>query len=203
MLQLALFSLILSLFHVLVPHHWLPLALLAKSEKWTRQQTFQLSVIVSLSHVMSTIILGIVIGVIGMEAANKMGEFTEWFAPLLLILFGVIYVSLGQHHHHDEKLKLKTHSFLKIVTTMSVAMFFSPCLEVETFYFKAGTYGWDGIIIVSVIYLVTTVAGITILTLSGKKTIERFRLHFLEQHEKKITGVILILLGILSYFVKF
>lgn len=203
MLQLALFSLILSLFHVLVPHHWLPLALLAKSEKWTRQQTFQLSVIVSLSHVMSTIILGIVIGVIGMEAANKMSEFTEWFAPLLLILFGVIYVSLGQHHHHDEKLKLKTHSFFKIVTTMSVAMFFSPCLEVETFYFKAGTYGWDGIIIVSVIYLVTTVAGITILTLSGKKTIERFRLHFLEQHEKKITGVLLILLGILSYFVKF
>lgn len=203
MFQLAAFSLILSVIHVLVPHHWLPLALLAKSEKWTRKQTFQLSVIVSLSHVLSTIILGIFIGIIGMEAAKQMGEFTEWFAPLLLILFGVIYVSLGEHHHHDDKLKLKTHSFLKIVTTMSVAMFFSPCLEVETFYFKAGTYGWNGIIVVSSIYLITTVIGITILTLSGKKTMERFRLHFLEHYEKKITGVILILLGILSYFVKF
>ncbi len=203
MLQLAAFSLILSVIHVLVPHHWLPLALLAKSEKWNRNQTLQLSVIVSFSHVLSTIILGIFIGIIGMEAARKMGEFTEWFAPLLLILFGIIYVSLGEHHHHDTKVKLKNHSFSRIVTTMSIAMFFSPCLEVETFYFTAGTFGWKGILIVSAIYLIITVVGITVLTLSGKRTIDLFNLHFLEQHEKKITGVILILLGILSYFVKF
>ena len=203
MLQLATFSLILSVIHVLVPHHWLPLALLAKSEKWNRKQTLQLSIIVSFSHVLSTIILGIFIGIIGMEAAKKMGEFTEWFAPLLLILFGIIYVSLGEHHHHDEKLKLKTHSFSRIVTTMSVAMFFSPCLEVETFYFTAGTFGWKGILVVSAIYLIITVVGISTLTLSGKKTIDMFNLHFLEHYEKKITGVILILLGILSYFVKF
>ena len=203
MLQLAAFSFILSIIHVLVPHHWLPLALLAKSEKWNRNQTLQLSVIVSFSHVLSTIILGIFIGIIGMEAAKKMGEFTEWFAPLLLILFGIIYVSIGEHHHNDTKVKLKTHSFSRIVATMSIAMFFSPCLEVETFYFTAGTFGWKGIFIVSAIYLIITVVGISVLTLSGKRTIDLFNLHFLEQHEKKITGVILILLGIMSYFVKF
>jgi putative Mn2+ efflux pump MntP len=203
MLQLAAFSLLLSVIHVLVPHHWLPLALLAKSEKWNRQQTLQLSVIVSFSHVISTIILGIFIGIIGMEAAKKMGEFTEWFAPLLLILFGIIYVSLGDNHKHEDGVKLKTHSYGRIVFSMSVAMFFSPCLEVETFYFTAGTFGWKGITIVSLIYLAITVSGISILTLSGKKTIDRFNLHFLEHYEKKITGVILILLGILSYFVKF
>jgi hypothetical protein len=86
---------------------------------------------------------------------------------------------------------------------MAMAMFFSPCLEIETFYFTAGTYGWQGIWTVSDIYLIITLLGITILTLSGKKTMERFNLHFLEHYEKKITGVILILLGILSYFVKF
>ena len=163
----------------------------------------KLSVIVSSSHVFSTIILGIIIGIIGMEAAKKMGEFTEWFAPLLLILFGIIYVSLGDNHKHDEAVKLKTHSFTRIVTNMSVAMFFSPCLEVETFYFTAGTYGWKGIFIVSIIYLFVTVIGISTLTLSGKRTMDLFKLHFLEHYEKKITGVILILLGILSYFVKF
>jgi nickel/cobalt exporter len=203
MLQLAAFSIILSLLHVIVPHHWLPLALLAKSEKWNRKQTTQLALIVSFSHVLSTIILGFFIGKIGMEAQRQMGSFTEWFAPLLLILFGVIYISLGQHHHHEETLKLKTHSFNKIVFSMSVALFFSPCLEIETFYFTAGTFGWQGILLVSSIYLVITLLGITILTLSGKKTMEKFNLHFLEHYEKKITGVILILLGILSYFVKF
>jgi len=203
MLQLAISSFLLSIIHVLVPHHWLPLALLSKSEKWNRKQTLQLSVIVSFSHVLSTIILGIFIGIIGMEANRKMGEFTEWFAPLLLILFGIIYVSLGEHHHHDDNVKLKTHSLSRIITSMSIAMFFSPCLEVETFYFTAGTFGWPGIVLVSAIYLVITVVGISVLTLSGKKTIDMFNLHFLEHYEKKITGVILILLGILSYFVKF
>jgi len=203
MLQLASFSLVLSLIHVLVPHHWLPLALLARSEKWNRNQTLKLAIIVSFAHVLSTIILGVFIGIIGMEAASKMGEFTEWFAPLLLILFGIIYVSLGDNHHHDDNVKIKTHSFSRIVFTMSVAMFFSPCLEVETLFFTAGTFGWKGIFIVSSIYLVITVIGISILTLSGKKTIDIFNLHFLEHYEKKITGVILILLGILSYFVKF
>ncbi|MFM9943608.1 MAG: hypothetical protein ACKVQB_00100 [Bacteroidia bacterium] len=203
MLQLAIGSLILSLIHVIVPHHWLPLALLAKSEKWNKKQTVQLALIVSFAHVLSTIVLGVFIGIIGREASLKMGEFTQWFAPLLLILFGIIYISLGQHDHHHEKVKIKIHSFSKIVFSMSAAMFFSPCLEIETFYFTAGTYGWQGIWTVSVIYLTITLLGITILTLSGKKTMERFNLHFLEHYEKKITGVILILLGILSYFVKF
>jgi nickel/cobalt exporter len=203
MLQLAAFSFILSSIHLILHPHWLPLALLAKSEKWNKSQTLQLAVIVSFAHVLSTIILGVVIGIIGMEAAKKMGEFTEWFAPLLLILFGIIYVSLGQHHHHNENLDIKTHSFTRIVTSMSITMFFTPCLEMETYYFTAGTYGWSGIILISVVYLLVTVIGISILTVSGKKTMDRFNLHYLEHYEKKITGVILILLGILSYFVKF
>jgi nickel/cobalt exporter len=203
MLQLAAFSFILSSIHLILHPHWLPLALLSKSEKWNKSQTLQLAVIVSFAHVLSTIILGVVIGIIGMEAAKKMGEFTEWFAPLLLILFGIIYVSLGQHHHHNENLDIKTHSFTRIVTSMSITMFFTPCLEMETYYFTAGTYGWSGIILISVVYLLVTVIGISILTVSGKKTMDRFNLHYLEHYEKKITGVILILLGILSYFVKF
>ena len=203
MLQLILFSIILSLVHALIPHHWLSLALLSRSEKWTKKQTFQISFVVSFAHSISTIILGVLIGLIGMEAAHRMGEFTSWFAPLLLILFGIIYFSLGQEHHHSGKTKFKTHSFEKIMLTMAVTLFFSPCLEVETLYFTAGTFGWEGIFFVSLIYLVITVCGITILTLSGKKTIEKLNFHFLEHNEKKIAGMILILLGIMTYFVKF
>ena len=203
MLQLIFFSIVLSSVHALIPHHWLSLALLARSEKWSKRQTFQISFVVSFAHSLSTIILGILIGLIGMEAAARMSDFTSWFAPLLLILFGIIYFSLGQEHQHEKKSKLKTHSFEKIMFSMTVTMFFSPCLEVETLYFTAGTFGWLGILYVSFIYLIITISGITFLTLSGKKTIEKFNFHFLEHYEKKIAGLILILLGIMTYFVKF
>ncbi|NUM31148.1 MAG: hypothetical protein HUU47_02350 [Bacteroidetes bacterium] len=203
MLQLIFFSFILSAVHALIPHHWLSLALLARSEKWSKKQTFQISFVVSFAHTLSTIILGVLIGLIGMEAAKRMSEFTSWFAPLLLILFGIIYISFGQEHHHIENKKIKNHSFEKIMFSMALTMFFSPCLEVETLYFAAGTFGWQGILFVSLIYLIVTVCGITILALSGKKTIEKLNFHFLEHNEKKIAGMILILLGIMTYFLKF
>ena len=203
MLQLAAFSFILSVIHLLLHPHWLPMALISRSEGWNRQLTLRMAIIVSFAHVLSTIILGIFIGIIGMEAAREMGTFTEWFAPLLLILFGIIYFSLGQHRHGDEQVKIKSHSFRRIVVSLSITLFFSPCLEMETYYFTAGTKGWNGILLISAIYLLVTVTGISILTVSGKRTIDRLNLHSLEHYEKKITGVILIAFGILSYFVKF
>ncbi|MCC6721468.1 MAG: hypothetical protein IT243_04645 [Bacteroidia bacterium] len=202
MLQLIFFSIILSSVHALIPHHWLSLALLSKSEKWTKKQTLKSSLLVSFAHSIGTILLGVLIGLIGMEAATKMSEFTSWFAPLLLILFGIIYFSFGHEHHHEKKAKFKTHSFEKIMFSMAITMFFSPCLEIETLFFQAGTYGWKGILFVSLIYFTITIVGITILTLSGKKTIEKFNFHFLEHNEKKITGLILILLGITTYFIE-
>lgn len=79
-------------------------------------------------------------------------------------------------------------------------MLFSPCLEIETYYFKAGTYGWLGIALVSVVYLVITVSGMLVLVALGYRGLATLRWGWLEHHEKKITGSALILLGLLSYF---
>jgi len=37
----------------------------------------------------------------------------------------------------------------------------------------------------------------------GIKGVNKFNSHFLDHHEKAITGVVLILLGLLAYFVEF
>ena len=52
---------------------------------------------------------------------------------------------------------------------LSAAMFFSPCLEIETFYFTAGSYGWRGILTISLIYLLVTVTGIVTLVVLGAR----------------------------------
>jgi len=37
----------------------------------------------------------------------------------------------------------------------------------------------------------------------GLKGVNKFNIHFLDHHEKMITGIVLILLGSLAYFVEF
>jgi hypothetical protein len=77
-------------------------------------------------------------------------------------------------------------------------MFFSPCLEIEAYYFTAGALGRLGIATVSIIYVVVTVLGMLLLVDLGRRGIEKVRLHFLEHHEKGVTGVVLIVLGVLA-----
>jgi cadmium resistance protein CadD (predicted permease) len=81
-------------------------------------------------------------------------------------------------------------------------MFFSPCIEIEAYYFHAGTGGWLGIAIVSIIYLIFTVFGMVLLVYLGRQGVEKIRWNFLEHHEKMITGIVLIVLGIFAYFIK-
>jgi uncharacterized membrane protein len=82
-------------------------------------------------------------------------------------------------------------------------MFLTPCIEIEAYYFQAGTIGWTGIFIVSLVYLLTTVIIMLLLVFFGMKGIGNFKSHFLEHHEKAITGTVLIGLGILAFLVKF
>jgi uncharacterized membrane protein len=79
-------------------------------------------------------------------------------------------------------------------------MFLTPCIEIEAYYFQAGMLGWKGIFIVSVIYTLTTVLFMLALVYAGFKGIQRLRPHALEQHEKLITGSVLIVLGILAFW---
>jgi len=42
-------------------------------------------------------------------------------------------------------------------------MFFSPCLEIEAYFFVASNLGWTGIIKVSMIYTIITISGMLLL----------------------------------------
>jgi hypothetical protein len=121
---------------------------------------------------------------------------------------GVIYLVLdlrgGHHHHHhfEQTMDKKKTSRIAIIVSLSAAMFFSPCIEIEAYFFHAGTHGWAGILAVSLVYLIVTVMGMLVLVDLGIRGAKRMRSHFLEHHEKKITGAILILSGLVAYFVE-
>lgn len=209
--QILVGSLILSIIHALIPNHWIPLIAISKTEKWTNRETLFATFITGFSHTLSTIFIGIIVGFVGIKLSQNYSYITKIAAPLILILIGIIYFvidlrSSHHHHHHfevdEQKLKNKKSHFA-IILSLSIAMFLTPCIEIEAYYFQAATIGWLGILIVSSVYLLVTLIIMFSLVYFGLKGINKINSHYLEHHEKRITGTVLILLGLLAYFVEF
>jgi nickel/cobalt transporter (NicO) family protein len=211
MWQIFFGSLLLSLIHALIPHHWIPIIAISKTEKWSNKEAIFATLITGVSHMISTIAIGIIVGFVGLKLAESYSHITTVAAPSILLGIGIIYLILDfrnikNHHHHfdldNEKLKNKK-SKTAIITSLSLAMFLMPCFEIEAYYFQAATFGWAGIFIVSAVYLVMTLLFLSTLVYLGLNGVNKLKLDYLELHGKRITGIVLIVLGIIAFFVEF
>ncbi len=207
MIQVVLGSLLLSVIHTLIPNHWIPLVAIGKAQRWARSQTLLMAGIMSIAHASSTVLIGILVGLLG-HRLSATAVMTSMVPAAILMGLGIIYLVLDsrtrhEHHHHEHETPGGEVSKLSIVAPLSVAMFFSPCIEIEAYYFTAGSWGWRGIIAVSLVYSVVTVLGSVALVDLGLKGTRRIRSHYLEQHEKRVTGLVLVALGLMAYLVEF
>lgn len=211
MWQIFLGSLLLSLIHALIPHHWIPIIAIAKTEKWSNKEALFATFVTGLSHMISTIIIGVIVGFVGIKLSESYSYFTTIAAPTILVVLGIIYliIDLRSNHHHHHHIDLENvalkhkKSKTAILSSLCLAMFFMPCFEIEAYYFQAANYGWPGIFMVSGVYLVMTLLFMSLLVYLGIKGVNRLNMSFLEHHSKMITGIVLILLGIAAYFVEF
>ncbi len=206
MVQILTGSFLLSIIHAAIPNHWLPLVVLGKNQGWSHRETLMITVITGIAHTLSTILIGIVVGILGYKLAASHELFTKAIAPVILIVLGLILVVAdlkGSHHHHhfDRNVSAQRRSKYRIVAALSMAMFFSPCLEIEAYYFTAALFGWLGILTVSIVYLSVTVTGMAILVDLALRGVQKIRWHFLEHHERGLTGAVLVVLGVLAYLV--
>jgi len=203
--QIIVGSFLLSIIHASMPNHWLPLVIIGKTERWNRAETLGVTAIAGLAHVASTLIIGMLVGWLGYQLSSRRALITGIIAPAILVALGLFYLVADwrsrRHHHHDHEAAHRGSRSSKtaVITSLVVAMFFSPCLEIEAYYFTAGALGWLGIATVSIIYVLVTVLGMLVLVDLSRRGMQKIRLLFLEHHEKGITGVALIILGVLAY----
>lgn len=210
LIQITIGSFLLSIVHALIPNHWIPLVAISRTEKWEKSETLIITAITGFSHTVSTIIIGIVVGLIGYELSSSYSLITSTVAPTILVLLGLIYILLDFNHHRKnhhghahidvESVKSKGGK-TAIILSLCIAMFFSPCLEIEAYYFVASASGWVGIIIVSVMFILVTISAMLLLVSVGLKGMEKIKINLLEHHDKLLTGGVLIILGMFGYFV--
>ena len=203
MLSLLTGTVLLAAVHALIPNHWLPLVAVAKAEGWKPKELTTITLLAAAAHVFGTIALGFVLGFIGKELSEEYGKAITVAASVLLIAFGLIYFTVNlPHHHHSAQqdvavYKKSKRKWLLIFVGM---MFLSPCLEVESLFLSAGAFGMASVAALSVVYAIISILGIYLLVSLGMKGMNLLPANFIEHNEKKISGAVLIVVGIVTFF---
>jgi putative Mn2+ efflux pump MntP len=197
-------TILLGIIHALIPNHWLPLVAIAKAEKWEKYELMLVASITASAHVLGTVILGIGLGMVGAKLAHQYEGYVHVIAPVLLILFGLIYFTVNlPHHHHAANRDVQQYriSKTKWILIFAVTMFLSPCLEVESLFLAAGAYGWNNILLLALVYAAISITGIITLVMLAFKGVQMMNSQFIEHNEKRITGMVLIIVGIVTFFI--
>lgn len=191
----------ISLFHAIIPNHWLPILAISTKEKWGLPKTLITTFWAALAHVISTVGIGIALGLLGYTLDQTTGKLMNIIAPVVLIFMGAWFI--WQHHRHKHfhihpGIK-KGMSTSRIIGLLVLAMFFSPCLEITSLYFAAGVYGWSLILLISLIYACLTILGMSVWIIIVYRGLLKTNWHKIEHNSGIISGIALIVSGILFY----
>jgi len=100
--------------HTTVPDHWVPITVLARQNGWSRAETARAAAQAGVGHVVSTLLIGAVIWLLGVATAQRFGGIVDTVSSLALMGFGGWFVVAGLlelrrehgthhdgHHHHS------------------------------------------------------------------------------------------------------
>src|ERR1700704_2086568 len=74
--------------HTIVPDHWVPITLIARQRCWSKAETVRASLQAGTGHVLSTLLIGLIIWLVGAAFAERFGHIVDTASSLALIAFG-------------------------------------------------------------------------------------------------------------------
>ncbi len=91
--------------HAILPDHWVPLAVVGRTQNYSLRRVARLSALAGFAHVLVSLALGSIIIVVGLQFRAAVESAQNTIVGGLLILTGLAFVVLELtghgHHHHD------------------------------------------------------------------------------------------------------
>ncbi len=229
---IALTALGIAFFHAAIPTHWLPFVLTGRAQQWTHAKTLLVTILAGSGHVLFTAALGVVLTWLGITLSHGSRIWFPRVAGGALVLLGVFYLyrqasgishlhSAGGHsHRHDPtasdhlkpyekrmhqlveaKEPPKTTDFFAVATLIAL-LTFSPCEAFVAFYVVGIRYGWMGFVLLTMLLLLGTVAGMTVFTWAALAGTRKLRFRLLDKYEHGLIGGLLTAIGVLVILVE-
>lgn len=203
MTSLLVGSLLISLLHAVISNHWLPVLAIGRKEGWSLAETTRITFIAGMAHVISTVVIGLLLALIGSELTEHIEDFTKIIGPSILVLSGLYFVRqhYTHHHFHLEKNQIEKKRKGAIIVALVIAMFLSPCMEIEAYFLLAGSKGWYFLAMIAALYAIITIVGMLVWIRITYKGLLKLNWHKWEHNAGIITGLVLIVTGIISFFI--
>lgn len=208
----------IGLLHTLLgPDHYVPFIAMSKARNWSAKKTFSITVLCGLGHVAGSIIIGMVgialgVAVFKLEGIESTrGDLAGW----LLLAFGLAYLAWGirravrdrphthWHAHEDgtvhkhEHVHAFAHAHVheadgarSITPWILFTIFvFGPCEPlIPLLMYPAAQASWWGVLLVTGIFAVTTIATMTIVVLLGCYGAARLHFPRIERYSHAMAG---------------
>ena len=200
---------LISVLHGFIPGHWLPFLALAKKMGWSKSQTLRYTGLAAIAHAAGTVAIGLLIAqitMLGLKTANPTLAFLssmhfESFGAVLMILLGVWFLYRHHRHHHFHfPQKAANQEGKWAFGIVLISLFLSPCMEIESYFFTLAPLGWGVILTLVIVYSLTTWLSMMGGVWVGFHGLERWNAHRLEHNAGVITGVVMILSGLMLAF---
>lgn len=203
-LPLAVAAVTVASLHALAPDHWMPLAALARAQRWSAGRTARITMACGFAHVSVSVALGVLGLAFGFGLFERFGARLESMAGILLIMFGVAYgvwglrhaaAHLHGHHHHRYD---HIHE-PRAVSPWTVFLLFAadPCLGIFPLIVATAPLGWPQVSGIIVLYLAATMATMTLLVLPARSAATRLvRGAWVHQYGDAAAGAFIVGVGI-------
>jgi nickel/cobalt transporter (NicO) family protein len=92
--------------HAILPDHWVPLAVVGRTQKYPLARVARLSLLAGIAHVLVSLLLGAIIIVIGLQLRSTVQSAQTTIVGVLLMLTGVGFAALeltGRGHSHERR----------------------------------------------------------------------------------------------------
>ncbi|MFA4016122.1 MAG: hypothetical protein RUDDFDWM_001224 [Candidatus Fervidibacterota bacterium] len=210
---LLISAFLISLTHAVMPTHWLTFLLAAKVHHWRRTKLLFITAFAGACHMLSTLILGLVVWLIGRSVASLFSSAAKIVSAVLILLVGIAYIfaawritqSEGTHKgkiaKFDAQLLCSAEKSAKgellTVGALLLSLTLSPCEAVMPLFFAAAASGsYHTLVMLVLITAVTTIIGMVGMVTLSSFGIEYIGLELSERVEMILIGVLFIILAL-------
>jgi hypothetical protein len=189
--------------HSLIPDHWLPLVLLARSQRWSLRNALAVAVFSGGLHSVVSVSLGALALWIGRETAHDLGEMLQKISSALLVLFGLVYAGWALHRgghslHMHPRLEDPHAEPDPGLSGMGLGFVvgFNPCVLIIPILFATSSWRAAWQLAVAGAFTVTTVLTTAAMAWIGVRSAGRLEFAFLDRFGEVLSGALITLTGI-------
>jgi ABC-type nickel/cobalt efflux system permease component RcnA len=197
--------------HTIVPDHWAPITLIARQRGWSKAETIRAAVKAGTGHVLSTLLIALVVWIAGAAVAARFGHWVDLASSIALIAFGcwiaiASWRELSQTgdggHDHGEGAH-PSHEPHPNQTSNRTALILilgsSPMVEGIPAFFAAGKYGIGLILVMSVVFALSTIVTYVLLCVYSTAGLRQVKLGSIERYGEVLSGAFIAVVGLVFW----